>query len=189
MDWIQRIIPIGFEFWIDPHWIAWKNYDHFFLNTQKAIQGGLNWIGPDLRLNNQPFRWLLTISDGIETGWVTEADAVAGGFSIEPEGNPRQDDDEDARNVDLDEEVALLPPHVETHLQRRIPDCNTNNNSAFIFRVALSPIPQLDSIRLNKKASAHEKWTADESAPPFKAIEFIPSGRGLPCLRDMVALR
>ena len=53
--------------------------------------------------------------------WLTETDAIAGGFTIEPEGDPGEDDDENAGNVDLNEEVALLAPHVETHLQRRIP--------------------------------------------------------------------
>lgn len=47
----------------------------------------------------------------------TEANAITGRFAVEPEGDPRQDDDQDTRNVHLDQEVALLPSQIETHLK------------------------------------------------------------------------
>lgn len=41
-----------------------------------------------------------------EDGGDPQSHAIRGGFSIDPEADPREDDDEDAGDVDLDEEVA-----------------------------------------------------------------------------------
>lgn len=66
------------------------------------------------------------IRPGIQTdggegqdGGDSKTDAVAGGLAVDPEGHPREDHDEDAGDVDLDEEVAGVALEVEGDLQYR----------------------------------------------------------------------
>lgn len=45
-----------------------------------------------------------------------ESYAIAGGFPVDPERHPGEDDYENARNVDLNEEVPGVSLEVEGHL-------------------------------------------------------------------------
>lgn len=48
---------------------------------------------------------------------ITEANSVGSGFPVDPEGDPGQDDEHHARDVDLDDEIASVSPDVEVHLK------------------------------------------------------------------------
>ena len=63
-----------------------------------------------------------------------QADGYASrrGVDVDPEGYPRQDDDEDARHVDLDEEIADVAPEDELELETRIGTCETGGKRSFV---------------------------------------------------------
>ncbi len=54
---------------------------------------------------------------------VTERHAITRCLTVEPKRDPGQDDDQNARHVDLDEKVAPFASQIEAHLQHRVILC------------------------------------------------------------------
>ena len=50
---------------------------------------------------------------------LTEGDPVGGRLPVDPEADPREDDEQAARHVDVDEEVAHVTAKGEVHVERR----------------------------------------------------------------------
>lgn len=55
-----------------------------------------------------------------EHGGDAERDPIRGRLSVEPERHPGQDDEQDARPIDLDQEITHVTLQVETHDQHGI---------------------------------------------------------------------
>ena len=66
---------------------------------------------------------------GRQHGQQADGDTRRTGVDVDPEGHPRQDDDEDRRYVDLDQEVADVASHLETKLQARVRPCAKHNTA------------------------------------------------------------
>lgn len=49
---------------------------------------------------------------------LTEPNSITGSLSVNPEGDPRKHNNEDARNVDLDKEVAGVALQVKVYLKQ-----------------------------------------------------------------------
>jgi len=66
-----------------------------------------------------------------EYGEQADGDASRRRLHVDPEGHPRQDDDEHGRHVDLDEEEADVSPQVELHLLTREVACTQTATQPF----------------------------------------------------------
>ena len=54
---------------------------------------------------------------------LTECDSGAGGLVVDPEGDPREHDDEDGGKVGLEHEVANVPLQLEAQREALIGSC------------------------------------------------------------------
>ena len=59
-----------------------------------------------------------------------DGDTGRGGIDVDPEGHPGQDDDQDTRNVDLDEEVPEVAAQVEAEFKAWIGSCRDRPSQA-----------------------------------------------------------
>lgn len=56
---------------------------------------------------------------------LTQRNPIGGGFAIQPEGHPRQDDEKGARSVNLYEKVAHVPLKMERNEEHTVLRCET----------------------------------------------------------------
>jgi len=67
-----------------------------------------------------------------EIPWMDNTPWKLTGVNVDPERDPGQDDDKDARHVDLDHEVADVPSETEPDFQARICTCKFSNTYTLI---------------------------------------------------------
>jgi len=60
-------------------------------------------------------------------GQQTDGHARRTRVDVDPERHPRQDDDKDRRNVDLNQEVTDVATHLEAELEARVRTCALNH--------------------------------------------------------------